>query len=279
MSRLIDPAPGLHRIQPSELLREFVRYYDYIEVLQRGPEVHPVTARVHTRMAFCLGMPLQAFEYDLQMARILPPVTVTGPLTGRVADVTAVGGVASVFSVTFEPTGFIRLFRVPPGVIINHAYDGVDVLGKSIKILHARLCEACGIGEMVKITEEMLLAQLKDGEEPIRWIQNAAHLLQQSGGRTDLAVIRNSSGLSDRQMRRLFLNQIGLTPKSFSQVLRFNNALDLKRRFPDRLWTQISLDAGYYDQSHMHADFMELAGEAPSRLIHTLSIAPGLIPP
>jgi len=279
MNRLADPPPGSRRIQPSPPLREFVSYYDYIESFQPGPGIHPVTARVYTRMSFNLGSPLRAFEYDVQAARILPPVTVTGPLTNRVAYVSAVGCMASAFTVTFEPTGFIRLFHVPPGVILNHAYDGLDVLGSRIRILYERLCEASQAGQMVNIVGEMLLAQLKGGEEPIRWLQHAAQLLKQSGGLTGLAVIRDSSGLSDRQMRRLFLNQTGLTPKAFSQVLRFNNALDLKRRFPDRLWTQICLEAGYYDQSHMHADFIELAGEAPSRLIHTLSVAPGLIPP
>lgn len=279
MNRVIGPPASAIRIQPSMLLRDYVRSYDFIAALQQDGATHPVTARVFPRLAFALDTPLRAFEYGSNASRILPLVTVTGPLTNRVAHISAVGTAARIFSVTFEPAGFYRLFQIPPGLILNFAHNGVEVLGPEVEILQAQLCEASNVEEMVNIVERMLLQRLQAATDPVGWIRQVSQALQQSQGTADLQLVRTSIGLSERQIRRHFINQTGLTPKSFAQVLRFNHALNLKRRFPDRLWTQICVDAGYYDQSHMHSDFVELGGEAPSRLLHSLSIAPGLMPP
>lgn len=279
MNRVIGHPASAIRIQPSLLLRDYVRSYDFVAALQQHGATHPVTARVYPRLAFALDTPLRAFEYGSNSSRILPLVTVTGPLTNRVAHIAAVGSSARIFSITFEPAGFFRLFQIPPGLILNFAHNGVEVLGPEVEILQAQLCEASNVAEMVKIVERMLLQRLQAATDPVGWIKQVSEVLQQSQGTADLQLVRTAIGLSERQIRRHFITQTGLTPKSFSQVLRFNNALNLKRRFPDRLWTQICVDAGYYDQSHMHADFVELGGEAPSRLLHSLSIAPGLMPP
>ncbi len=279
MNRVIGPPAGSIRIQPSPLLRDYVRCYDFIAALQQEGATHPVTARVYPRLAFALDTPLRAFEYGSNAARILPLVTVTGPLTNRVAHLSAVGSSARIFSITFEPAGFFRLFQIPPGVILNFAHSAADVLGPDMEILQEKLCEASIVKEMVNIVEQMLLRRLQAATEPVGWVRQVSEALQQSQGKADFQQVRTSIGLSERQIRRHFINQTGLTPKSFSQVLRFNNALNLKRRFPDRLWTRICVDAGYYDQSHMHAEFVELGGEAPSRLLHSLSVAPALMPP
>lgn len=65
---------------------------------------------------------------------------------------------------------------------------------------------------------------------------------------------------------RRFREQIGLTPKAYANIVRFNRALELARG-PKATWAEIALDCGYYDQSHLVRDFQRFAGRAPATLL------------
>jgi hypothetical protein len=51
-----------------------------------------------------------------------------------------------------------------------------------------------------------------------------------------------------RQFERRFAEQLGLPPKRFARIVRFNAALKAKMTAPGRLWTDIAHEFGYYDQ-------------------------------
>lgn len=60
-------------------------------------------------------------------------------------------------------------------------------------------------------------------------------------------------------------------------MLRFQHAVAIKRASPDRTWTEICLDAGYYDQAHLIADFHEIGRATPSRFMRELAVVPDAI--
>src|SRR5262249_7299550 len=74
-------------------------------------------------------------------------------------------------------------------------------------------------------------------------------------------------GISIRTLRRRFDRFVGVSPKQYCRILRFSYAVDLAR---DRVrsqmnWADLALVAGYYDQSHLIQEFVELAGTTPDR--------------
>ena len=72
------------------------------------------------------------------------------------------------------------------------------------------------------------------------------------------------SGLSHRHFVALFRRAVGLAPKAYSRVLRFQNALRAARSGKADSWAGIAHDAGYSDQAHFTRDFVEFAGVTPS---------------
>lgn len=70
-------------------------------------------------------------------------------------------------------------------------------------------------------------------------------------------------GISSRQLRRLFAEYIGGTPKAFSNVVRFQQILQSS---PEVLKNRLYLDAGYYDQAHFIKAFKRLYGLTPSQV-------------
>ncbi|MGS2739939.1 AraC family transcriptional regulator [Sinomicrobium sp. M5D2P17] len=72
------------------------------------------------------------------------------------------------------------------------------------------------------------------------------------------------TGISPRQLRRLFDFYIGSTPKTFSKVVRFQNILQAKPSIQSLRGNKLFFDAGYYDQSHFIKEFKSMYGMTPS---------------
>jgi AraC-like DNA-binding protein len=69
--------------------------------------------------------------------------------------------------------------------------------------------------------------------------------------------------VSARNLRRAFHDVVGLGPKAFARIMRFQRALHAARQGSDIDWSDIARNAGYYDQSHLIADFRAFAGTTP----------------
>jgi AraC-like DNA-binding protein len=77
-------------------------------------------------------------------------------------------------------------------------------------------------------------------------------------------------GVSERHLRRVFRETIGLSPKAFAQLARFHRALGAARKDAGASWASIAAAAGYYDQAHLIADFRAIAGVTPRALLNEL---------
>ncbi len=65
---------------------------------------------------------------------------------------------------------------------------------------------------------------------------------------------------------------MGINPKSYLRLLRFNKALmELQKSKEEALLTEIAWRCGYYDLSHMTSDFRTLCGYSPSELLSAKS--------
>jgi AraC-like DNA-binding protein len=263
------------RLWPSRPLREYVRSYEYVEAPAADIEASPFAVSVLPLLSFRLRSPGTAFEYAEGRARVLPPAIALGPCDHRVADVSYTGHLMN-FTIVFEPAGFFRLFHVSPFELRNHAYDVRDVLGERVARLHARLLEAASPEQMASIVEAVLLADVVDAE-PCSRMQRAADVLLETKGRSELAEVAHAAGLSARSWRRHFVSEIGVAPKRYLRMLRMRHAIVLKRMAPARSWTQIGLEAGYYDQSHLIAEFRAMGGSAPSDFMRELAGVPDIV--
>ena len=95
-------------------------------------------------------------------------------------------------------------------------------------------------------------------------------------GALNLDEAAASAGLSIRQFERRFAAQVGLPPKRYARIVRFNAALEAKAIAPGRKWTDIAYELGYFDQMHMIRDFESFAGETPTG-VRTAARRAGLV--
>jgi transcriptional regulator GlxA family with amidase domain len=77
----------------------------------------------------------------------------------------------------------------------------------------------------------------------------------------------DETGWSRRHVTQQFRRQLGLPPKAYARLLRFQYATALLGQTPGRSFADVATEAGYYDQSHLTRDFAALAGMTPGRYV------------
>lgn len=262
-------------LRPSPALAEYVRRYDYTGSRANGA-AQTLAATVFPALTFQLNGACGDLEdARRRQTRVRPRAIVVGPCDQSAAGVAHARRFPS-FTILFQPTGFYRLFHVSPSEARNRGYDCRDVLGERVAASCSRLDGETCPEEMVGVVEDVLL-QARATALPQSRIHWAAQVLLDSNGRADLLAVAKSLGFSDSSWRRHFCGEIGVTPKRYARMLRFRHAIALKRACEARPWTEICLEAGYYDQAHFIADCRALVGSAPCSFMRDLARMPAAL--
>lgn len=263
---------GQRVYQPAPALREFVRYYVSIqEQLSTGESVMPVTARSAPLIDFQFGDHCEVVLSAPERREIAHSVAVVGAQTFQRVHVVSRGNV-NTFVIFFQPGGMHRLFSMPQCMLTNEHFDGRAMIGRSIDELARRLGEARSVEERIQHADNYLLKRRPASSSRIDVSRIAGQLLTHRGS-LRISSLAAQAGLSARQLERRFLAQIGLTPKTFARIVRFEAALRAKRQSPHLRWTDVAHDLGYHDQMHMVRDFHEFSDSTPSSAADRLVVA------
>ena len=88
--------------------------------------------------------------------------------------------------------------------------------------------------------------------------------MEQSKGTLPIALLAEKSCLSKRQFERRFINDVGISPKTFSRVIKFSNECCFLNEEPKKSLFETAIDCGYYDHAHLIKEFKSLSGLSPA---------------
>lgn len=135
-----------------------------------------------------------------------------------------------------------------------------DLWGAETHRLRARLQESQNAEDRLTLLEAALLAHLPR----VRGLHPAiASVLNESPAAWTVADAVRYSGVSHRRFIALFRQSVGLPPKSWLRVQRFQGVLSALGRDADEPLAALAADAGYSDQSHFNRDFLAFTGVTP----------------
>lgn len=168
----------------------------------------------------------------------------------------------SVIGVHFKPGGAFPFLGAPANELTNAHADLDHFWGRSASPLRERLCEAATPGERFRLLEEALTTRLLGRVKRHAAVAIALDAFE----RADATVrgVARYAGLSQRRFIRVFEAEVGLTPKLFCRVRRFQRAIALVRRSARPDWASLAATCGYFDQSHLIRDFRALANLTPT---------------
>jgi len=187
-----------------------------------------------------------------------------------------------VVGVHFKPGGAFRFLGVPASELTDTHVDLEVLWGKSTQDLREQLGAAANPARRFRVLEEALVARLENTLEEHRAVRAALDIFGRDAGEARTRDLAAHLGLSQRHFIKVFSDQVGVTPKQFARVQRFQRALDLTRSSSTPDWADIVVACGYFDQSHLIHDFQTFLGLTPTEFHRQRServLTNGLPPP
>ncbi len=169
-----------------------------------------------------------------------------------------------LLGIHFRAGGAVPFLTAPADELLN-THVPLDALwGGLAGELKDRLLEARTWPARFRVAEHVLLARLGDDPAPHPAVAYAVNAIQAAPHTQTIAALHESIGISPRRFIELFAREVGLTPKVFTRVRRFQRVLELVERERDVDWADVALAGGYYDQAHLIHDFRAFSGVTPT---------------
>jgi AraC-like DNA-binding protein len=169
----------------------------------------------------------------------------------------------SVLGVSFRPGGAAPFLRMPTREVRDLHVSLENIWGAQARGLRERLLEAPP-NDRFEILEGWLLQQAHGDLTQHPAVTYALTEFSGVPHTRTVSEVTDQVGLSARRFIEVFDEEVGLTPKLYCRIQRFQRAIRLAQRSGDVDWADLAAEAGYYEQSHMIRDFQEFSGLNPS---------------
>jgi AraC-like DNA-binding protein len=169
--------------------------------------------------------------------------------------------------VNLTPIGAHLLFGVPMDALANRVVELDDLFGADAPRLIERLYEAGTWSRRFDILDEVILRRVIAARAPNPLVVKAAHVLRATRGAASIARLARDLECSQRHLIATFREQVGVTPKTYARIVRFDHAVKRLRQADGMRWAEIADASGYYDQAHLIRDFHEFTGQTPGQFV------------
>ena len=255
----------LSEFAPGPALANFVRVYRVVQFEFKGITNLPFKP-YPPRPEHCLSFyprDTETVEYVNSGKKITNLKTV---LMGQQDEVTNrhVGRDFLVFQVVFRPGALYRLTGIPSWELNNSYFDAETVFSKDIKEVNNKLNDAIGFKEMVAVVESFLLKQANRSVKEFHRLDEVSNIILQSTDNISIEWLAKESCLSLRQYERKFKERMGISPRYFNKIVRFENAFRLKNKSPQLDWLSIAIQCDYHDYQHLVKDYKAFTNQSPT---------------
>lgn len=170
----------------------------------------------------------------------------------------------NIIGVHFKPGGAFPFLGLPADDLADTHVDLETLWGASARRLRERLCHARTSAERFQLLQEALLSRLCHGVEQHYAVSAALEMFEKDQGAPKVREAAKYLGLSQRRFIQVFKAQVGLTPKLFSRIQRFQQIRTRIQHNRPINWADLAFDFGYFDQSHFIREFLEFSGLSPT---------------
>lgn len=230
-----------------------------------GPTTHRALPSSKVIVVFELGDPVRVAERDdgRQLTRF------RGGFVAGLDDVTGLAahdGRQSGLRVELTPEAARRVFGIPMSELSGRIVSLPDLLPRIHRDLVVRLRTMTTWQARFAALTDLFSEPLSGdgtGHAGVCWATNR---IQESGGIIDIGELVRSLGYSHKHTLRLFREHVGLTPKVFARLVRFERVRQAIVQHGQGRLAELAARFGYSDQAHLVHEVRHFAGSAPSSL-------------
>jgi AraC-like DNA-binding protein len=192
-----------------------------------------------------------------------PPSAIIGARS--VYEIVDTSDMADLIGIVFEPGGFPAFASDAADLFSNRSVDLEDVWGAPARSLRDRLREIPSPQARLQFFEAFLCRSFRTRLLEPRPIRHCAvtFALKRFAHAPSLSTVRDvarSTGWSERRFSQVFREEVGLTPKVWCRIQRFQRAVQQLHAGADVPWSQLALNCGFYDQAHFANEFRAFSG-------------------
>jgi AraC-like DNA-binding protein len=182
-----------------------------------------------------------------------------------VYEIVSTSDMADLIGIVFEPAGLPPFVSDAADLFSNRSVDLEDVWGIRTRSLRDRLREIQDPDGRLSCLEAFLTGAFREKlfePRPIRHcaVDYALRRFAHAPAISTVSDVARSTGWSERRFSQVFREEVGLTPKVWCRIRRFQSAVRQLHAGVDVPWAELALNCGYYDQSHFANEFRAFSG-------------------
>jgi AraC-like DNA-binding protein len=266
---------------PCKALREDVRaFFSFGPWTNESPPRRPVTLEVlffetdsfcsplfadgHVSIVFNFerACPVGGFWHQCPArpsGTVIGPMSVVGPPSG--------GERSEMVGVYFHAAGASACIGIPASALRDGIVDLENLWGAAGAELATEIHDLTGPARIDRL-ESALYARIAAARTPTLALDVpglAAWVVRQHG-RLTVQRMADAAGVSRQHLTQAFRECVGVTPKLYCRLARFQSGLAYAGCGKNIDWAQVGVELGYADQSHMIAEFREFSSLTPQGL-------------
>lgn len=247
-------------ILPCPQLARHVRYFWILE--------HDVSDRIaRTFRVFSDGCPGLIFQQTGDVAGkqdtcFSHNLFLYGQCTRFTEQVTT--GKFRTIGVYFYPDALKSVFGIDASLLTDKDTDLTSVITKTDSNIEEQLLNAPSEAMQIKILSDLFIRKIVSNRSArTEKLQFGLQYIAREKGRLSLKEVQSELCVTERTLERMFRESVGISPKLFMRITRFQSALDLIRTGSFGSFSEVAHGSDYADQSHFIRDFKEFSGIVP----------------
>lgn len=175
------------------------------------------------------------------------------------------GNKSEMMVISFKKGMAAPFFPFPMEEIADSVVDADLVWGTDFRSLRESLLETKDIDRRFRIVEDFLIREFQSQMAINPCVAFAIGEMTERPDAISIARMNAKIGYSQKHFTEMFRKQVGVTPKSYQKIMRFQKAVKTIDAATEVDWGHVSLECGFYDQSHFINDFKHFAGFTPEQ--------------
>lgn len=245
----------LHReFKPNTLLTPYIETYWSVCGYKQEEEFHKILPDG------CIDIIFSFESNQLGLDNLYP--NMVGALTAY--SIGSYSNRIDLIGIRFKPFGITAFARTPIYEFTNKRINLTLIESLFDELFYVELPEKASAELKVNHIDSYFLSKLQRGifelDSPIVY---AVNLIRTTSGQLPLVDVASKCCLSLRHFERKFKTSTGVSPKTFSKIVKFQHTISYLKNNNNSLYLT-AIDCGYYDQAHMIKDFRTFSGNSPS---------------
>jgi len=245
-------------IEPNNAAKHFVRCYWILEDPEPAWEVQRIVPDGRAELILNLAQPYCTFATGVW--RRQPDCFLFGQITGPL--LLRPSGPTHILGVRFHPHTAGKLLRLSMGELTDSMLP-LDLIPARAARRIRELEGARTLDEQAAVLDRMVLELARGAGDNDRLLDAAVRELGRS---ISVRAVSYHAGISTRQLERRFRQAVGIPPKLFARMQRFQRVFQALET-AGTSWAEAALRCGYHDQAHLIRDFREFSGKPPAALV------------